>query len=160
MGKNVERKTGMRRWLKVVFGLSLALNLLVLGFVGGAALRHGGFDGRPHHVVGGPLTRALSDEDKRAVVREMRRAYREEGRGERTGYRESMQRLVTGLRAEPFDPAPVAAQMAQMRDMLGQRVAIGQRVLLDHLAQMEPEARQAFAGRLEESMKRRGKDRD
>ncbi|MRU14608.1 periplasmic heavy metal sensor [Roseovarius sp. A21] len=160
MGERMEKKAGMRPWLKVVFALSLALNLLVLGVVGGVALRHGGFDGRHHHMAGGPMTRALSQEDKRVVAREMRRNYREQGRDGRAAYGAAMQQLVEGLRAEPFDPAPVATQMARMREMLGRRVAIGQQVLLEHLAQMEPEARHAFAGRLEEAMKRRWKDRE
>ena len=160
MGERTEKTTGMRPWLKVVFALSLALNLLVLGVVGGAVLRHGGFDGRHHHMAGGPLTRALSKEDKRVVAREMRRTYRARGRDGRAAYGEAMRQLVAGLRAEPFDPAPVAAQMSGMREMLGQRVAIGQQVLLEHLVQMEPEARYDFAGRLEKAMKRRWKDRE
>lgn len=163
MAETTEKKTGLRGWLKVVFGLSLALNLLVLGTVGGAVLRHGGFDGRHHppraDMVGGPLTRALDKEDKRAVAREMRRTYREEGRAGRASYHAAMQQLVTDLRADPFDPAPVAAQMGQMREMLGQRVALGQQILLEHFSQMQPEARQAFATRLEAAMAHRWKDR-
>jgi len=160
MAERMEQKAGMRPWLKLVFALSLALNLLVLGAVGGVVLRHGGFDGRHHHMAGGPMTRALSKEDKRVVAREMRRSYRERGRDGRAAYGAAMQQLVAGLRAEPFDPAPVAKQMSRMREMLGQRVAIGQRVLLEHLEQMEPGARRAFAARLEQAMQRRWKDHE
>lgn len=164
MAERSDKTPGMRGWLKVVFGLSLALNLLVLGAVGGAVVRHGGWDGRHHppraDIAGGPLTRALTQEDKRAVSREMRRAYRAEGRSGRGAYRAAMQQLVADLRAEPFDPDPVKAQMAQMREMLGQRMAIGQQILLEHLVQMDPDARQAFSARLEKAMARRWKGRD
>ena len=164
MAKTEKKAPGMRGWMKVLFGVSLALNLLVLGAVGGAVMRHGGWDGRHHppraDMAGGPLTRALSQEDKRAVAREMRRAYRSEGSSGRAAYDAAMQQLVTDLRTDPFDPEPVKAQMGQMREMLGQRVAIGQQILLDHLVQMDPDARHAFAARLEEAMARGWKDRD
>lgn len=164
MAETGQKTPGMRGWLKVLFGVSLALNLLVLGVVGGAVMRHGGWDGGHHppraDMVGGPLTRALSQKDKRDVAREMRRTYRAEGRGGRAAYHAAMQQLVTDLRAEPFDPDPVKVQMAHMRDMLGERVAIGQQILLDHLAQMDPDARHAFAARLEEAMAHRWKGRD
>ncbi len=159
-----EKKTRMRGWLKVVFGLSLALNLLVLGAIGGAVLRHGGFDGRHHmargDIAGGPLTRALTKDERRAVAREMRRTFRETGQSGRAAYRETMQGLLADLRAEPFDPAPVAARMEAMRGMMAQRMVVGQKVLLQHLTDMEPEARQAFAMRLEEVVARRYKSRN
>lgn len=164
MAETGQKTPGMRGWLKVLFGVSLALNLLVLGVVGGAVMRYGGWDGGHHppraDMVGGPLTRALSQKDKRDVAREMRRTYRAEGRGGRAAYHAAMQQLVTDLRAEPFDPDPVKVQMAHMRDMLGERVAIGQQILLDHLAQMDPDARHAFAARLEEAMAHHWKGRD
>ncbi|WP_306153086.1 periplasmic heavy metal sensor [Roseovarius sp. MMSF_3281] len=163
MGDTGEKKAGMRGWLKVVFGLSLALNLLVLGAIGGAVLRHGGFEGRHHmsrgDMAGGPLTRALTKDERRAVAREMRRAFREAGHAGRASYRETMQGLLVELRAQPFDPAPVAARMEAMRGMIGQRMDVGQTVLLEYLTEMEPEARQAFAARLEEALARRYKSR-
>lgn len=164
MAETGQKTPGMRGWLKVLFGVSLALNLLVLGAVGGAVMRHGGWDGGHHppraDMVGGPLTRALSQKDKRDVAREMRRTYRAEGRGGRAAYHAAMQQLVTDLRAEPFDPDPVKVQMTHMRDMLGERVAIGQQILLDHLAQMDLDARHAFAARLEKAMAHYWKGRD
>jgi uncharacterized membrane protein len=159
MSETDTTKAGMRGWIKLVFGLSLALNLLVVGAVAGVALRHGGFD-RAHHgahpaMVGGPLTRALSDADKRAVARDMRRVYRAEGRGGRAAYGSALREFVSLLRAETFDADQARDQLELMRSMMGQRVALGQQVLIAHLGDMEPSVRAEFAERLEEAMKRR-----
>jgi hypothetical protein len=163
MAQDAERANGMRGWVKLVFWLSLALNFLVLGAVGGAVLRHGPWDDRHHppraDMIGGPITRALSGDDKRVVARKMRRAYRETGQAGRSAYREIMQGLVADLRAMPFDPAPAAAHMDRMRGMMGQRMAVGQEALLEHLTEMDPEARRAFATRLEMVMTRPWKGR-
>ena len=49
----------------------------------------------------------------------------------------------------PFDPAAVAARMSEQREGFRDRLELGQRLLLDHLATMSDAERAAYADRLE-----------
>lgn len=149
------RVTGWLRWVLVI---SLALNLLVLGLLGSWWLKwglHGGHHPPRVEHAGGPLTRALSHEDRRAIGRDMHAAYRD--RGENRGARIVM--LAELIRAEPFDRAAVMAQLTAQRDALNERLSLGQSLLLDRLDQMDTAERAAYADRLEEELKRRRKKR-
>ena len=77
----VEAAKRAGRWTRWALIISLALNLIVIGAVVGTVLRHGSEghrdahgDKHGHDMAGGPLTQALSREDRRAIGREMRRA--------------------------------------------------------------------------------------
>ncbi|WP_297771082.1 periplasmic heavy metal sensor [uncultured Roseovarius sp.] len=144
-------KPGTGRWMRVLLVVSLAVNLAVVGVVAGWALRHGGHHG--HHPSrldrsGGPLTRALSEEDRRDVGQRMREVWRETG-GRRAGMRESFDALVADLRAVPFDPARVAERMREQRQGFAARFEMGQEVLIEHLSDMSDAKRAAYADRLE-----------
>lgn len=153
-----------RPWTRVLLVASLALNLLVLGAVGGA-LWHGG----PHHEdrarrhghTGGPLTRALSDEDRHAILKQMRAA-RDQGTEGRANLDAAMKALVADLRAQPFDRDAAARHLAQQRAFFSDRIARGQNLLLDRLAEMTQAERAAYADRLQAALKtpRRRHDRD
>lgn len=145
------------RWLRWVLVLSLAFNLMVVGIVGGWMLtgdkhaRH-----RPPRLeqIGGPLTRALSHEDRSAIGREVRQLYRDkpEGRSAQTAL---METLVSELRSDPFDREAVTARMAEQRDFLNDRLALGQTLLIDRLETMDAADRAAYADRLADVLKRR-----
>ena len=72
-----------RLWVRVLLVVSLALNLLVIGAVAGVIIKGGPFKhgGPPHMAQGGvgPLTQALSKEDRRAIGREMRQKGQQSG---------------------------------------------------------------------------------
>ncbi len=147
-----ERKTGLSTGLRVVLVVSLALNLAVAGVAAGWWLRHGG-GGHGHHparldMVGGPLSRALSEADRREIGRGIRDAMRAHGAG-RAELRESMAALVAELRAEPFDAGAVAARLAAQRAAFAERFEMGQAALVAHLAAMSGTERAAYADRLE-----------
>jgi uncharacterized membrane protein len=140
------------RWLLVV---SLALNLMVVGLAAGSAW-HGGGKLSGHHPsrlgkIGGPLTRALSKEDRNEIGREMRAAYRSR-QDERSQQHSLMQSLIDDLRRSPFDREAIADHMAAQRDILQERVSLGQSILLDRLATMSPEDRAAYADRLKQAL--------
>ncbi len=108
------RPTRSGRGLRWALGISLALNLAVVGMVAGAMLRDGsGMRGAMVRDLGfGPFTEALSREDRRAL----RQALFErapEIRQARQQRQEDLQALVAILRAEPFDAAALAAAMAE-----------------------------------------------
>lgn len=140
-----------RRWMRVALIASLALNLLVLGVIGGALFSSGWRHmGHMPHISGaaGPMTRALAEEDRHAIAQQMRQAYRD-GRPGRTAQHAAFKSLISDLRAEPFDRSAIEAHMAGIRGMISARVELGQRLLLDRLSEMDPAARKAYADRLE-----------
>lgn len=146
------------RWLRLLLIVSLALNLMVVGLVAGMAWTGGGKHGGHHpsrlEKIGGPLTRALSKEDRRAIGREMRSAYQDRA-GDRGAQHELMQALIDDLRQVPFDRDAVTRQLAAQRDILQDRVQLGQTLLVDRLADMSEQDRAAYADRLQNALDRR-----
>ena len=152
MADGVVTKPG--KGLRIALALSVAVNLLIVGLVAGAVLREGGPRGR---MMGdlefGPFTEALTREDRAALrqafvqrmpdMRDMRRQMRADFAG-----------LLAALRAEPFDAAALRAVMAGQSARMAERLAVGQDLLLERLEAMTPQARGAFADRLEERLRR------
>lgn len=151
----VERATGAgqpeakRGWMRGALIVSVSLNLLVAGVVIGGVIGHDRRPPRP--VVGdvslGPFTDALSRDDREAL----RRAAQAEGRNFRDMRRQAsseMREVIAVLEAEPFDKAKVTEMIGALRSRAMERFAIGERLMVERLAQMTPEARRAFAERL------------
>ncbi len=152
------RPTRSGRGLRWALGISLALNLAVVGMVAGAMLRDGpGMRGAMVRDLGfGPFTEALSHEDRRAL----RQALFErapEIRQARQQRQEDLQALVAILRAEPFDAAALAAAMAEQEARMVGQLRLGQTVLQERIAAMTPEARRGFAERLEDGLSHGGR---
>lgn len=150
------------RGLRIALGVSVALNLLVAGVVAGAILREGGpRDRMVRDLDLGPFTEALSQADRSAIRREFV-ARMPEFREARHAMRGEFRDLLALLRAEPFDPEAMRQVMAGQRARMQERVDLGQDLLLQRLEAMPPEARRAFADRLEERLRRgpRGAGRD
>lgn len=146
------------RILRLSLIVSVALNLVVLGIVAGAALRD---PPRPHPDRGpafGMFDRALTEDDRKAL--------REAFRREAPDFRDEWQRmqadlgdLLTALRADPYDPAGVEAIFARQLER-GQRMAgLGQRLMMERLAAMTPAERADFADRLSRRIDRENRDR-
>lgn len=135
------------KWL--LYG-SLALNLLLIGVLGGSALR-GDKHPRGVDLSFGPYSRALDPEDRRAIGKAVRDHIRDRG-GMRLGREEreaQVQALVAALQADPFDRAAVEAQFTQQRETMAQAVTVSQSALLDRIEAMTPEQRAAFVERLQ-----------
>ncbi|MFK7938820.1 MAG: periplasmic heavy metal sensor [Roseovarius sp.] len=151
--------SGCPRWLRALLIVSLALNLLIVGLFAGVALG-GGKHGGPHpsrlEQIGGPLTRALSKDERKILGRKMRETYRERTE-DRQQQHALMQALIDEMRADPFDREAVAGHMAAQREILQDRVSLGQSILIDRLAMMSAEKRRAYADRLQEGLDRRRK---
>lgn len=152
----MDKKTG--RWLRIGFGLSLALNLMGVGLVAGMLWRHGG---APRYVntvqYAVPYLRALPFEARRDVMRTLRQSgadlhsMRIEGRAL---YAE----MDSALRAQPFDPAAVEAILARQA-ALGQQVQTqSQSIWLARVMAMDDLARAAYADAVADVLRRpRGK---
>ncbi|PZX53678.1 putative membrane protein [Cereibacter changlensis] len=148
-------------WMRVVLALSLTLNLAVLGIVGGAALRsHDERRPAPVRDLGfGPFDNALTPEDRK----ELRRAFMDDGpdiRSARRAMRQDFAAILEALRAEPFDPAALQQVLDRQNARGAEMLAYGQKLIFERVAAMDPEARRAFADRLEQSLTRkRGPDK-
>ncbi len=151
-------KAGGSRGLRIALGVSVALNLLVAGLVAGAVLRDGGpRDRMLRDLDFGPFTEALSDQDRDALRREF--VARSGGfRDARAEMRADFDALLAVLRATPFDAEAARAVLAATQARVQERLTLGQEVLVERLAAMTPEAREAFADRLERRLRRGGSD--
>lgn len=154
--------TQSNRGLKIALAVSVALNLGVAGLVGGIAW-HGGPGARGDMMVRdfgfGPFNDALLPDDRQALrqsvmarsgdIREARRQMQADGAT-----------ILAALRSDPFDPAALAAALDTQAGHLGARLKFGSDVIRDYILGLTPEARTAFADRLEQRMRPRRDDGD
>lgn len=162
MAKDPASPSRLSRRLRWLLGLSLALNLLFVGFVLGAAyrIRDGGMAAVPHiGRFAEAYVRAMPAEDQRALRRALRKELRQEaGSTVRRGlYRE----VLAALRAEQFDVDAVKGVLDQQAQLGRAIQGAAQRAWLDRLTAMSAEERRAYADRLEALLRRgpKGKDR-
>lgn len=149
------------RWVKLALVASLGLNLLILGIVGGAWLSPDGprgdrIDRAGRDMGATPFIRALEPGDRRALFQAFRRE-EEPLRQNREELRLRFEALLAALRADPFDPWAVESLLQLQRSAATERQMIGERLLVEQLTTMTPEARDAFADRLEQSLRRGGR---
>ena len=146
--------------LRIVLAVSVALNLAVAGLFAGSFLKDHE-DGGPRGVreIGfGPFSEALSREDRKALRRALL-ARMPEMRQARQAAAQDAQTLLGVLRADPFDPAQLAAVLEVQRVRMAARFEVGQSLMRDLLVAMTPEARRAFADRLEKRLHKGGPDK-
>lgn len=157
--QNTSRASRRMRFVLIV---SLALNLAVVGLIAGAALRggHGGpaGDARARAMQArdfgfGPYVAALEHSERRTIGRAF---IGKAGRPDkaRAGAQAQFESVLDALTADPFEADVLKTQMlAQLRD-LAELQRIGASVIVDHVAAMTPEARAAYAVRLDQALKR------
>ena len=156
-----ETKTPGRRGrgLKWALALSLALNLLILGFVGGTAWRFAGPGAGDRHwmpppVVSGILyVRALPREAQKRLGREVRKQTADlpNRRERRAEFRE----ILALLRADTFDADAARAILERQADAGGRVQATAQAGWLAIVSDMNTDERADVADRLERGLKRR-----
>jgi uncharacterized membrane protein len=139
------------RRIRMALYASLALNLLFVGAIGGALLRDGpdGPRSGPREIGFGPFSEALTPQDREAIAR----AFMRDGGTPRQMRREMMRsfaELGQVLRTEPLDRAALEQVFMTLKDGANARLEIGQRLLLDRIAQMTPVERDEFADRIDE----------
>ena len=141
------------RWMRIVLGLSLAPNLVVVGIVGGALLRFGGPAGflPPSVSLGAAMYRELPKEERRAIVAETRKST--SARPMRRG--KEAEALAAALRAEPFDPAAVQQVLSGQVEARRDWHQSMQAAWLTRVTEMSAEDRRAYADRLEAAGQRK-----
>lgn len=141
-----------RGWIRILLGVSLALNLAVIGLAVGAALRLGGpgADRRPPPPVGALLYRELPREDRRLL-----RSHAIGDRDTRHARRQADALAVdAALRATPFDRAALQAVLDRQAQHRIDRQRSVQRAWLERVSRMSAEDRAAYADRLQEALRR------
>jgi len=149
-------RSGSPLWMRGLLVVSLAVNLLVFGMIGGAVLSGGG-PGAAREAVrdldGTPFVRALSPQDRRALLRELR-GEREVLRDSRAALRDRFENLLAALRADDFDAASLERILAGQREAATARQLLGERLVLGRITEMSTEERRAYADRLEAEVRR------
>ncbi|SLN49118.1 hypothetical protein TRL7639_02711 [Falsiruegeria litorea R37] len=148
-----ETKTPKWPWMRILLVASLALNLLFVGLVVGAALRFGGPESMrpPPRSLGSALYRALPDD----VRQEMRHHSRSGHDARRKGGFREVGTVVAALRATPFDAdglKTVLDQQLEHREAFHRSV---QDKWFERIKEMSDAERAAYADRLEEISKRK-----
>lgn len=154
-GPNTPRRAG--RWLRWALGLSLAMNVLVIGLVVGLAVsfRGGpGGEGPGLRAFGlSPVALALERED-RAALRARLQADRGNFRASGEGFAGAMGALTEALRRDPFDRDAAEAALMAQRDTARELHSQGHRVLLEYLGGMALNDRVALADTLDRRLER------
>ena len=147
-------------WGRIVLFASLALNLLVVGLVAGALLRHDRQDGHPplRDLGYGPFGAAMSPADMHELGRRMS-DHAGDLRSNREELRRQFAEMLAALRAQPFDAGALVALVEQQKTKLAERQVIGQALLLERITAMSDDERAAFADRLERTIRRAARER-
>ncbi|MHA6262515.1 periplasmic heavy metal sensor [Arenibacterium sp. CAU 1754] len=149
MSMEPDTKPRRRLWMRLLFGGSLALNLLFVGLFVGAAMRFGGPDRKPPQPsVGAALFREMPREDRRALFSSMR-SHREINGGRRAS---EAQAVIQALRAQPFDPDALSRVVGQQLNRRSTWLAATQDDWLARVADMSAQDRNAYADRIEQAM--------
>ena len=143
------------RW-KMLFVISLSLNLLTIGALGGVFIRKGKAP-MAHHLASGRLyMQALDLRDKKAL--------RDEILGDKDG-RElvkaqnyaSFSSAVYILKKHPFDPSAFENLLDEQTKFTQSRRGLARRFLVAHIGKMTKEERENYALRLEDLVESKGK---
>lgn len=135
---------GMKPWVRILFGVSLAANLLVVGLAVGAALRFGpGGADRPPPPTGVSIYLSLPHEDRkllRAKLRDVMPSPRDR--------KDEARDLSDALAAVPFDRGALEEVMRVQSDQRMAFQSAMEQVWLEHVSTMDDATRAAYALRL------------
>lgn len=136
-----------RNWTKVALVISLGVNLIIFGLIGGAVI---GGKGRAH--FDDPLALrsyvwALPDAHRKQMRSQLQADHQmlEHGRQQNV---QNRQRVIDSLRAEPFDLNRFAQALTLQQHAQSEMAVSGQRALVSQVAKMTGAERQDFARHL------------
>lgn len=144
-------------WSRIVLVLSLALNVAILGIVGGAVLRWNAGMDRARTLQArdfgfGPFVGALENEDRRALGREFARSAGDP-RAARAKVGAMFGAMITALKSDDFDAAGFETLLSEQQREFARGQQIGARLVAQQIAEMSAQERQAYAERLEEMLR-------
>lgn len=138
------------RWIKILLGASLAVNLLIIGLAVGASWRISKSAPREAASTGFAFVAALERPDRRALLS----ALRDQGRTDRADRRATMAQILSTLRAETFDENALRTLIEQEQQRSARVRTVMQTEMVTRIAAMDREARLAYADRLEKKLRR------
>jgi uncharacterized membrane protein len=149
-------KPAVPRGFKILLGISLAINLAVIGVVSGAIFRKG--DDGPRRGSGGgqahyarPYIQALPREERRAIFEASRAAKKGVDRASR---RAMYQKVIDILRSEIFDRPAVEVVLSEQMEVTSRAQNSVQEQWLNRIEEMDFQERSAYADAVEEVLKR------
>jgi uncharacterized membrane protein len=153
-------KAPMRRSLRILLFASLAANLVIVGLVAGAVLGGGKPNDKPPRDADfmGAFTRALPDEDRRAIGRTIREHHRKSGFSREAARRE-FQSVLELLRTTPFDQEALTSLMEQQAQTTFDRRKAALTFWADRIAAMTDAERLDYADQIEAQIKRAPRDK-
>ena len=143
----------MKPGLRVLLAASLSLNLLIIGAAAGIAIT-GGSQGRENHtrapgdMAVGPLTHALSREDRHTIKQSLRRSATADGWNKRAHF-EAMQSMANLIAATPYDALAFETELARTLEGVQSRMGDASAALVEHVSAMSDEDRAAYALRVQ-----------
>lgn len=147
------------RRLKILLGLSVALNLAFVGLLAGAFLRHDPVAGRGGpQAYAWPYMAALDREDRRAMFRALRQE-RKATFPERGSRRAMYEDVVQAMRADPFDAQALKAAVDRQAGIGVAFQQSARAAWLELVADMSDAERADYAQGVEETLSRRKKRR-
>ena len=144
-----EKEVGIKLWMRVVFFISLATNLLVVGALVGLvitkALPH---DRRVHSTrnLVQPFIQALEPGDRKLFHQSIVKVLRQLGSKPRLGLMD-WQTALALLTADPFVRLDFAEYLTGQFKHIQQIQGVGSNLLLDRIAEMSTEECRAYADR-------------
>ena len=134
-----------RRWPTVLLVVSLAVNLLLVGFLFGSdqRLRGDRAMGPPHTQVGHFLRE--TEADRRSELTPLTRGYWQESRRAMRGLRSARRALNSAMAADPLDEAQIEQAMNAVDAALLQSSQASQRAMLTLIRALTPEERTRLA---------------
>ena len=138
-----------RNLWKILFGISLALNLLIVGALGGAMLRVGKGPMVKHRASGYLYMRALNFDDKKAIRKELFKN-KDSRKIIRAKERSSYSSAVKILRKHPFDRKAFEDLLDQQTKYSKSRPSSARVVLITQIENMTKEERLIYSKRLED----------
>ena len=138
-----------RNLWKILFGISLALNLLVVGVIGGAILRAGKGPIAKHHASGFLYMRALNFEDKKALRKELFRN-KDSRKIIRAKEYSSYSSAVKILKKDPFDRKAFEDLLDEQTRYSKSKPSSARVALVAQIANMTKEERLVSSQRLDD----------
>ena len=138
-----------RNLWKILFGISLALNLLIIGAVGGAMIRMSKGPVANHRASGLLYMRALNFEDKKSFRKELFRNKDSRKIGRAKEY-SSYSSAVKILKKDPFDRKAFEELLDQQTKYSKSSQRSARLALVAQIAKMTKEERSIYSERLED----------
>ncbi|MBL4807530.1 MAG: periplasmic heavy metal sensor [Rhodobacteraceae bacterium] len=142
------KKTGTKRWVKILLVVSLGLNLMIVGVVVGVAVNGPPvFRAPQNHDAVGFLSNALPDQNRHQLRRELV-DHRDTFRAGRNALRGLRSQMIEALQQEPFDIDQIEQLLKSQR---GQFISLGELAhdaLIGQIAELSPAERAEYVERL------------